>query len=396
MSRFTRSFEHLPRGVWALGAASLLMDVSSELVHSLLPVFLTASLGMSVAMVGMIEGIAEATASITKLFSGALSDRIGRRKPLVLLGYGFSALTKPLFPLASGVGLIVTARFVDRIGKGIRGAPRDALIADITPVELRGRAYGLRQALDSVGAFLGPLIALGLLAGLAWSVTAAFWIAVIPAALAVLAIAVFVREPEFVATPVRRVPLSRTELARLPAAFWRVVLFAGVLTLARFSDAFLVLRAQSVGTPVAWIPVVMIVMNVVYAGAAYPAGAAADRMSRRALLGWGVALLIAADVVLAFADALPAVMAGVVLWGFHMAITSGLLSALVAEHAPPDLRGTAFGVFHLASGVFLLLASGLAGVLWSAFGPGATFAAGAVFTAIAGAGLIVGARRNRA
>ncbi len=396
MSRFTRSFEHLPRGVWALGAASLLMDVSSELVHSLLPVFLTASLGMSVAMVGMIEGIAEATASITKLFSGALSDRIGRRKPLVLLGYGFSALTKPLFPLASGVGLIVTARFVDRIGKGIRGAPRDALIADITPVELRGRAYGLRQALDSVGAFLGPLIALGLLAGLAWSVTAAFWIAVIPAALAVLAIAVFVREPEFVATPVRRVPLSRTELARLPAAFWRVVLFAGVLTLARFSDAFLVLRAQSVGTPVAWIPVVMIVMNVVYAGAAYPAGVAADRMSRRALLGWGVALLIAADVVLAFADALPVVMAGVVLWGFHMAITNGLLSALVADCAPPDLRGTAFGVFHLASGVFLLLASGLAGMLWSTFGPGATFAAGAVFTAIAGAGLIVGARRNRA
>ncbi len=396
MSRFTRSFEHLPRGVWALGAASLLMDVSSELVHSLLPVFLTASLGMSVAMVGMIEGIAEATASITKLFSGALSDRIGRRKPLVLLGYGFSALTKPLFPLASGVGLIVTARFVDRIGKGIRGAPRDALIADITPVELRGRAYGLRQALDSVGAFLGPLIALGLLAGLAWSVTAAFWIAVIPAALAVLAIAVFVREPEFVATPVRRVPLSRTELARLPAAFWRVVLFAGVLTLARFSDAFLVLRAQSVGTPVAWIPVVMIVMNVVYAGAAYPAGVAADRMSRRALLGWGVALLIAADVVLAFADALPVVMAGVVLWGFHMAITNGLLSALVADHAPPDLRGTAFGVFHLANGVFLLLASGLAGMLWSTFGPGATFAAGAVFTAIAGAGLIVGARRNRA
>ena len=396
MSRFTRSFEHLPRGVWALGAASLLMDVSSELVHSLLPVFLTASLGMSVAVVGMIEGIAEATASITKLFSGALSDRIGRRKPLVLLGYGFSALTKPLFPLASGVGLIVTARFVDRIGKGIRGAPRDALIADITPVELRGRAYGLRQALDSVGAFLGPLIALGLLAGLAWSVTAAFWIAVIPAALAVLAIAVFVREPEFVATPVRRVPLSRTELARLPAAFWRVVLFAGVLTLARFSDAFLVLRAQSVGTPVAWIPVVMIVMNVVYAGAAYPAGVAADRMSRRALLGWGVALLIAADVVLAFADALPVVMAGVVLWGFHMAITNGLLSALVADHAPPDLRGTAFGVFHLASGVFLLLASGLAGMLWSTFGPGATFAAGAVFTAIAGAGLIVGARRNRA
>jgi MFS family permease len=227
-------------------------------------------------------------------------------------------------------------------------------------------------------------------------VTAAFWIAVIPAALAVLAIAVFVREPEFVATPVRRVPLSRTELARLPAAFWRVVLFAGVLTLARFSDAFLVLRAQSVGTPVAWIPVVMIVMNVVYAGAAYPAGVAADRMSRRALLGWGVALLIAADVVLAFADALPVVMAGVVLWGFHMAITNGLLSALVADHAPPDLRGTAFGVFHLASGVFLLLASGLAGMLWSTFGPGATFAAGAVFTAIAGAGLIVGARRNRA
>lgn len=392
MSRFARAFEHLPRGVWALGIASLLMDVSSELVHSLLPVFLTTSLGMGVAMVGMIEGIAEATASITKVFSGALSDRIGRRKPLVLLGYGLAALTKPLFPLATGAGLVVTARFVDRVGKGIRGAPRDALIADITPLELRGRAYGLRQALDSVGAFLGPLVALWLLAGLAWSVTSAFWVAVIPAALAVLAIAAFVREPETVATPVRRIPLSRTELSRLPAAFWRVVLFAGVLTLARFSDAFLVLRAQSVGTPLPWIPVVMIVMNVVYAGAAFPAGIAADRMSRRTLLGAGVALLIAADVVLAVADGPAAVMGGVVLWGLHMALTQGLLSALVADHAPADLRGTAFGVFHLASGVFLLVASGLAGVLWSSLGPGATFAAGAAFTAIAGAGLIAGAR----
>jgi len=367
------------------------MDVSSELIHSLLPVFMTATLGMSIVTVGMIEGMAEATAAIVKVFSGALSDWIGRRKPLVVLGYGLAALTKPLFPLASGIGVIVTARFVDRVGKGIRGAPRDALIADITPPEQRGAAFGLRQSLDSVGAFVGPLLALALIALFAGDIRSVFWVAVIPAALAVACIVLFVREPEATQPGARRrIPLAPSELARMPARFWFVVTFASVLTLARFSEAFLVLRAQDIGLALAWIPGVMVVMNVVYAATAIPAGQAADRISRRALLLWGLGMLVAADLVLAHASGAGEVLAGAALWGLHMGLTQGLLSAIVADTAPADLRGTAFGVFNLATGVFLLLASTLAGLLWSAFGAQTTFLAGAVFTVLAAAGLVMG------
>ncbi len=379
----------LPRAIWALGLASLFMDASSELIHSLLPVFMTATLGLSVVTVGVIEGMAEATAAIVKVFSGALSDWIGRRKPLVVLGYGLAALTKPLFPLASGIGLIVTARFVDRIGKGIRGAPRDALITDITPPAQRGAAFGLRQSLDSVGAFVGPLLAMILVVVFAGDLRSVFWIAVIPAALCVACIILFVREPEAGPSAARRrVPLAPAELARLPARFWFVVAFASVLTLARFSEAFLVLRAQDIGLTLVWIPMVMVVMNVVYAATAIPAGYAADRVSRRTLLLWGLAMLVAADLVLAHASGAGELFAGTALWGLHMGLTQGLLSAIVADTAPADLRGTAFGVFNLATGLFLLLASGLAGYVWSAFGPQATFLAGAVFTVVAAAGLV--------
>ncbi|MEO8037440.1 MAG: MFS transporter [Betaproteobacteria bacterium] len=379
----------LPRAIWALGLASLFMDASSELIHSILPVFMTATLGLSVVTVGVIEGMAEATAAIVKVFSGALSDWIGRRKPLVVLGYGLAALTKPLFPLASGIGLIVTARFVDRIGKGIRGAPRDALITDITPPAQRGAAFGLRQSLDSVGAFVGPLLAMILVVVFAGDLRSVFWIAVIPAALCVACIILFVREPEAGPSAARRrVPLAPAELARLPARFWFVVAFASVLTLARFSEAFLVLRAQDIGLTLVWIPVVMVVMNVVYAATAIPAGYAADRVSRRTLLLWGLAMLVAADLVLAHAGGAGELFAGTALWGLHMGLTQGLLSAIVADTAPADLRGTAFGVFNLATGLFLLIASGLAGYVWSAFGPQATFLAGAVFTVVAAAGLV--------
>jgi len=383
----------LPRAVWALGFASLFMDVSSELVHSLLPVFMTTVLGVSIIAVGVIEGIAEATAAIVKVFSGALSDWFGRRKPLVVLGYGLAALTKPLFPLAGGIATIVAARFIDRIGKGIRGAPRDALIADITPPEQRGAAYGLRQSLDSVGAFVGPTLALLLVALFAGDIRAVFWVAVIPAAIAVAAIVLFVREPEVPRDGARRrIPLAPAQLARLPKRFWFVLVFAAVLTLARFSEAFLVLRAQDVGLALVWIPVVMIVMNVVYAISSIPAGIAADRMSRRSLLLWGLGVLVAADLVLAHAGGAAETFVGAALWGLHMGLTQGLLSALVADTAPADLRGTAFGVFNLATGVFLLLASALAGLLWSIYGAGATFIAGAVFTVIAAAGLVAAPR----
>lgn len=379
----------LPGGIWALGFVSLLMDVSSEMIHALLPVYLVVVLGTSTLAVGFIEGIAEATAAITKVFSGALSDRLGKRKLLAATGYGMAALTKPVFPLAETVGWLIGARFVDRIGKGIRGAPRDALVADIAPPELRGAAFGLRQALDTVGAFLGPLLAIGLMWLTADEFRTVFWVAVLPAAAAFLLIVVAVREPPRPPTlaPVRS-PLSRGELAKLGRAYWWVVAVAAVFTLARFSEAFLILRAQGLGLSLALVPGVLVLMNLVYALAAYPAGVLADRMDRGHLLALGVVVLIVADLVLAFAGGLPAVAIGVVLWGLHMGLTQGLLSTLVADTAPPALRGTAFGMFNLVGGVAMLLASVIAGALWDVIGAGATFLAGAAFATIALLGLL--------
>lgn len=388
-SRVPGKWRALPTGIWALGFGSLFMDISSEMIHSLLPVFMVTVLGASMVTVGVIEGIAEATAAILKVFSGALSDYLGKRKFLMILGYGLAAFTKPIFPLASSIGWVFTARFVDRIGKGIRGAPRDALIADISPAPLRGAAYGLRQALDSVGALLGPLLAVAFMIWLADDIRAVMWIAVVPAFIAVALLMIYVRDPERThATGDVKSPLARANIKRLPLRYWLVVLLGAVFTLARFSDAFLVLRAQDIGLALGYVPVVMVVMNVFYAGAAYPAGAAADRFHPRTLLLIGLALLIAADMVLAAARGALGVFAGVALWGLHMAFTQGLLSKLVADTVPTQLRGTGFGIFNLVSGGALLLASVLAGVLWSAIGPAATFLAGAGFAALAAIGLL--------
>lgn len=379
----------IPTGVWALGFVSLLMDVSSEMIHALLPVYLVVVLGASTLAVGFIEGIAEATAAITKVFSGALSDRLGKRKLLAATGYGMAALTKPVFPLAETLGWLIGARFVDRIGKGIRGAPRDALVADIAPPEMRGAAFGLRQALDTVGAFLGPLLAIGLMWLTADNFHLVFWVAVLPAAAAFLLIVLAVREPPRPPSvaPVRA-PLSRAELAKLGRAYWWVLAVAAVFTLARFSEAFLILRAQGLGLSLALVPGVLVVMNLVYALAAYPVGVLSDRMDRGRLLALGLMVLIAADLVLAFADGLAAVAAGVVLWGLHMGLTQGLLSTLVADTAPAELRGTAFGMFNLVSGVAMLLASVIAGALWDVIGAEATFLAGAGFAGVALLGLL--------
>ena len=382
----------IPRTVLALGAVSLCMDLSSELIHSLLPLYLTGVLGAGVVAVGVIEGIAEATASIVKMFSGALSDRFARRKPIVLAGYTLAALTKPLFPLATSVPLVLLARFADRIGKGIRGAPRDALIADVTPPESRGAAYGLRQALDTVGAVLGPLSAAGLMLVFADDIRRVLWVAVLPAVAAVAVLALWVREPSRAAAPATARMSRFAGLGELGARTWAVVALGGVLTLARFSEAFLVLRAQDVGVALAAIPLVIVAMNVVYTAVAYPAGIAADRGYRRALLVGGLVALIVSDVFLGSARSVAGLGAGVVLWGAHMGLTQGLLATLVADAAPERLRGTAFGVFNLVSGAALLVASVLAGWLWSALGPGATFYAGAAFCGVALAGLLVASR----
>ena len=373
----------IPGSIWVLGFVSMLMDISSEMVHSLLPMFLVGSLGVSVLVVGLIEGLAEATALIVKVFSGSLSDYLGKRKGLAVLGYALGALSKPLFALSSGAGLVITARLIDRVGKGIRGAPRDALVADIAPPEVRGAAFGLRQSLDTVGAFTGPLLAVGLMLLWANDFRAVFWVAVIPGLLSVLLLMVGVTEPERHAEAPRTNPINRGNMRRLSAAYWWVVGIGALFTLARFSEAFLVLRAQQLGVGMAWVPLVMVAMNLVYAASAYPFGWLSDRVSHIRLLVAGLLVLILADAVLAVSTDWISLLIGVALWGVHMGMTQGLLATMVADTAPADLRGTAFGLFNLVSGVAMLVASVVAGWLWETQGASFTFVGGGVFAVLA-------------
>lgn len=388
MSATKTGLSRIPSGVWVLGFVSLLMDVSSEMIHSLLPLFMVTTLGASAFAVGLVEGAAEATALIVKVFSGVLSDYLGKRKGLAVFGYALGALTKPLFAIAPTIGIVLAARLLDRVGKGIRGAPRDALVADMVPPQLRGAAFGLRQSLDTVGAFLGPLLAVALMLLWANDFRAVFWVAVIPGLMAVGLLLFGIREPERHADGKRLNPIRKQNLKRLGAPYWWVVAIGAVSTLARFSEAFLVLRAQQGGIPVALVPLVMVAMNVIYALSAYPFGRLSDRISHSALLALGLVVLIAADLVLAVTDHWSVVIAGVALWGVHMGITQGLLATMVADTAPADLRGTAYGFFNLMSGIAMLVASGVAGLLWDQFGPSFTFYTGAAFCVIALAGMV--------
>jgi MFS family permease len=390
------SLRGIPRSVWALGFVSLSMDTSSELVHSLLPVFLVSGLGASMTSVGLIEGVAEATALVTRIFSGTLSDYLGRRKALAVLGYGLAAVTKPLFPLAGSVGMVLTARFIDRIGKGVRGAPRDALVADLSPPRLRGASFGLRQSLDTVGAIAGPVVAIVAMGLLANDIRAVFWVAVIPALMSIVILLAFVNEPDRRADAgPARVRLRLANIKTLGPAYWAVVTVGAVLTLARCSEAFLVLLASGTGLAVTFVPLVLVVMNTAYAASAYPAGVWSDRAGRRVVLLAGVAVLVLADVVLATASGIWFVMLGIALWGLHMGLTQGLLATMVTDTAPATLRGTAFGVFNLVSGVAMLAASVLAGLLWDRFGPTGTFAAGAIFSLISLVGFGFVGRQRR-
>lgn len=383
----------IPTGVWVLGFVSMLMDISSEMIHSLLPLFMVTTLGASALVVGLIEGLAEATALIVKVFSGALSDYLGKRKGLALFGYALGALTKPLFALAPSVGIVLGARLLDRIGKGIRGAPRDALVADITPEGLRGAAFGLRQSLDTVGAFVGPLLAVGLMLLWANDFRAVFWVAVIPGVLAVGLLLFGVQEPERHTGAKRSNPISRENLRRLSPAYWWVVGIGALFTLARFSEAFLVLRAEQGGISLAFVPLVMVAMNLIYAASAYPFGKLADRMSHTQLLTYGLFVLLVADLVLASSNHWSIVLLGVGLWGVHMGMTQGLLATMVADAAPADLRGSAFGFFNLMSGIAMLIASVTAGLLWDQLGAAFTFYAGAAFCLLTLIGLGVRWRR---
>jgi MFS family permease len=387
MSRFGNTLRQIPKGIWVLGFVSMLMDISSEMIHSLLPLFMVTTLGTSVLAVGIIEGLAESTALIIKVFSGILSDYIGKRKGLAVFGYALGALTKPLFAVATSSGLILTARLLDRIGKGVRGAPRDALVADIAPPHLRGAAFGLRQSLDTVGAFLGPLLAVGLMLLWANDFRAVFWVSVVPGTLAVMLLFFGIKEPERHHTEKRINPISKQNLQRLNPTYWRVVIIGALFMLARFSEAFLVLRGFQAGIPIAMTPLVMVAMNIIYAASAYPFGKLSDRLSHNRLLALGLIVLIIADMVLAQSNHWSTLLLGVALWGIHMGMTQGLLAAMVAETAPSDLRGTAYGFFNLMSGLALLVASILAGFVWDQFGAATTFYTGAGFCLLALAGL---------
>ena len=371
----------LPGTVWALGFVSLCMDISSEIIHSLLPVFLVSVLGASMQTLGLIEGVAEATAMVVRVFSGALSDRIGKRKILAIFGYGLGAFSKPLFALAPGIGLIFTARFIDRIGKGIRGAPRDALVADVTLPQQRGAAYGLRQSLDSVGAFAGPLLAMLLMFLCTDNFRQVFWLAFLPGLIAILILVLKVRESRH-ADSNRPWPLQRQKLADLTKNYWKVLVVGAVFTMARFSEAFLLLRGEELGLKASLVPLIMVAMNSTYMLSAYPIGILSDRLGRKKLLIIGMLLLMAADLLLAVAGNVWAVLGGASLWGLHMGLTQGQLATLVADTSTPELRGTAFGMFGLTSGIALFMASMLAGWLWQNHGPASTFGCGFALAAL--------------
>jgi len=391
-----KNLRQIPRSVWALGFVSMFMDISSEMIHSLLPVFLVSILGVSTAAIGLLEGVAEATVNLVKIFSGALSDRMGRRKPLTVAGYGIAALTKPLFPIATSFGIVSLARVVDRIGKGIRGAPRDALVADLAPRNIRGASYGLRQSLDTVGAFIGPLVAIGLMVAFRGNFRTVFWIAVVPAFVSLALLVLSVHEPN--ASIKRNNSRSRfhwAELRHFSRKFWIVVAVGAVFTLARFSEAFLILRASGLGLTNEYVPAVLVVMNLAYAASSYPAGYLSDRVDRRLILAVGGILLMIADIVLARATNIAGLVAGISLWGLHMGFSQGMLAAMVADASVSQLRGTAFGLFSLISGVALLFASSIAGVLWSRVGPQATFYAGASFAGLAALMLLLQLRGFR-
>jgi MFS family permease len=373
----------IPRGVWMLGFVSMFMDISSEMIHGVLPLFVVGTLGMSATMLGVMEGAAEATAQIGKLFSGVLSDRWRNRKNLALFGYGLAAVVKPLFPLATSFSAVFIARFADRVGKGIRGAPRDAMVADMTSAETRGAAFGLRQSLDTVGAFVGPLIAVVLIGLFAFDLRTVLWVACGPALIAVLILALGIQEPERANDNARKAGFNLITAKNLGGQFWIVVVLGAAVMLARFSEAFLVLRASDAKMATALVPLVMVVMGLVYSLSSYPAGVLSDRWGRKGLFAAGLLALIFADLVLALAPSPVWVMVGVAIWGLHMGLTQGILSTLVADASPKDLRGTAFGMFALVSGIAALLASVTAGVVWDKMGQAPVFYIGAGFALVA-------------
>ncbi len=371
----------IPRTVWVLGFVSLLMDISSEMIHALLPLFMAGTLGASAIWIGLVEGIGEGTALIAKVFSGVVADRFGHKKRLVFAGYFLGVISKPVFALAGSMPVVLAARFFDRIGKGLRGAPRDAIVADVTDESIRGAAYGLRQSLDAAGAFVGPLLATLLL--LLWTedLRSIFWIALIPGA-ACLALILFGVEDNVTPTVnTKRIAWKDLKSVMTPA-FVQLVILGTLFSLARFSNAFIVLRAAAIGIEHAWIPMAVVLMNITFSLSSYPFGKLADKLNPMKLLALGMVLLALANLLFAYAENYRILAAGIVLFGMHLGATQGIFSTIISEIAPSEVRATAFGIFNFFSGLALLASGLVAGSLWEYMGAQYCFGGGVVFALI--------------
>lgn len=384
----------IPATVWMLGIVSLLMDVSSEMINALLPLYLAGGLGASALAIGFIEGLSVAIATVTKFLSGVLSDIGGRAKPLAVLGYGLGALSRLIFPWAASLDQIVLAKAMDRVGKGIRGTPRDAIVAAVSPPEIRGASFGLRKSLDTVGGFAGPLIAIGAMALLAGDIRAVFWIAAIPAALCMIVLVFFVHEPPGNRS-MTRVSIRFADAFRLNRAVWGVIGLASIIMLARFSEAFVLLKSLEAGFTPVWVPLSLVIMHAAYGLTAFPAGRLSDRIGTSGLLVCSLGFLIAAHLTLASVATVWVYVLGTVLWGLHMGFSQGLLGAMIARVTPDHLKGSAFGTFNLVTGVVVLAGNTLAGWLWHSAGSTTPFLVGAALATVATIGIASGASRSK-
>jgi MFS family permease len=371
LSRDDQKICSLHRNIFFTGVVSFFMDFSSEMVYPLVPIFLSSVLGVQKSVIGLIEGIAESTASLLKVFSGWLSDRLGHRKWLMVIGYGISTLSRPLVATAPNWGQVLASRFMDRFGKGIRNAPRDALIAESCEDLRLGRSFGFHRGMDTLGAVVGPAVAFGLLTYFNGQYRLVFWLSMIPGALAVLTIIFFIRE-------IRVCPILEAERPKLgwksfSGSYKFFIVVATLFSLGNSSDVFLILRAQNVGVPVAVIPLVYLTYNVIYSLGALPAGILSDRIGPKPIIF--LAFIFFGFIYLGFAKASQPshIWWLFIFYGIFMAMTEGVQKAFLTTLIPKEFKATGFGLYNTLIGLAVLPASLIAGILWDRLGPQATF-----------------------